>query len=85
MLVVTTLRGLLQDKNPHIQCAALNALMDMSPLRPFKRLGNDAYDFEPVYNELKITAQALLKVSILDAEWIERYLELLHNRHKPSY
>ena len=84
MLVVTTLRGLLQDKNPHIQYAALNALMDMSPLRPFEKLASDAYDFEPVYTELEVTAQALLKAHIFDAEWLERYLELLHNRHKPS-
>ncbi|WBA43313.1 HEAT repeat domain-containing protein [Hymenobacter canadensis] len=85
MLVVTTLRGLLQDKNPHIQYAALNALMDMSPLRPFERLASDAYDFEPVYTELEVTAQALLKAHIFDTEWIDRYLELLHNRHKPNH
>lgn len=82
ILVVTTLRGLLQDKNPHIQYAAL---MDMSPLRPFKRLTDDAYDFEPVYTELEVTAQLLLKAHIFDTEWLDRYLELLHNRHKPNH
>ncbi|WP_022824825.1 hypothetical protein [Hymenobacter norwichensis] len=83
-LVMYTLRSLLLDINPHIQYVALNALMDMSPLRPFERLAGDNYDFEPLYTELEAIAQALLKIYSGKQEWLERYLELLRNRHKPS-
>ncbi|QIX59978.1 hypothetical protein HER32_01740 [Hymenobacter sp. BT18] len=79
-LVVDTLRAFLHSTNPRLQYAALIALMDMSPLRPFKRLSATDYNFTVVYDEEEVIAQSLLRRQVVDAHWPKLYLELLRNR-----
>ncbi|WP_324679255.1 HEAT repeat domain-containing protein [Hymenobacter sp. GOD-10R] len=79
-VVVDTLRTQLQEANPRIRYAAVNALMDMSPLRPFERLTSTEYDFEPLYGELQVVAQTLAETQPDYSEWMEQYLELLRDR-----
>lgn len=84
VLVVDTLRLYLNSTNPQVQDVALNMLMEMSPLRPFRRLDASSYDFEPVYSELQAVAQFLLENTSEEREkkWLTYNLELLNNRNQ---
>ncbi|WP_176133172.1 HEAT repeat domain-containing protein [Hymenobacter sp. CRA2] len=76
---LAALLRLLDDENEQVQSAALGIIMDLTPLRPFRRI--EGVDFEPIYQRLLPLAEHFSQH--LDAhyqEWGNRYRQLLINR-----